>query len=104
MKVVVEHVEDCPGWEPAVANVQHAARLLGLSVEVESCLVSTVEQARERGFTGSPTIRVDDVDLFDRPDAAAALACRLYATPSGPAGLPTVEQIADVLRAWSTPR
>ncbi len=104
MKVVIEHVEDCPSWGAAAANVREAARLLGMPVEVESCLVSTVEQARERGFTGSPTIRVDEVDPFAIPGAPAALACRLYATPSGPAGLPTVEQIADVLRAWSPPR
>ncbi|MDQ6641199.1 MAG: thioredoxin family protein [Actinomycetota bacterium] len=104
MRVGVEHVEDCPSWEPVVANVQEAARLLGMSVEVESHLISTVEQARERGFTGSPTIRLDDVDPFARPGDEAALACRLYATPSGPAGLPTVEQIADALRAWSARR
>jgi hypothetical protein len=47
-------------------------------------------------FHGSPTIIVDGHDPF--PTAGQpGLACRIYQTPAGPAGAPTVEQLRSAL-------
>lgn len=40
---------------------------------------------------------VDGVDPFAGPDLHLGLACRVYTTPAGLAGSPTVEQLRAVL-------
>lgn len=50
------------------------------------------------GFAGSPTITVNGTDIFPTGAPADDLACRIYATPSGLAGLPTLNQITEALK------
>ncbi len=48
---------------------------------------------------GSPTIRIGGVDAFGTVSAEPSLSCRLFRTPAGLEGVPTVAQlIADVTR------
>jgi len=49
------------------------------------------------GFHGSPSILVDGVDLFAEPGAGVGLSCRVYRTPEGLSGAPTVEQLRAAL-------
>lgn len=72
-----------------------ARELRGLTVTRH--LVDTPEEAERVGFRGSPSILVDGVDAFADPDAPVGLSCRVYMTPEGPAGSPTLEQLREVL-------
>jgi len=49
-------------------------------------------------FAGSPTIYADGIDLFPTGDDGGALACRIYRTPAGLTGSPTVEQLVDAIK------
>lgn len=49
-------------------------------------------------FSGSPTITVDGTDIFPAAAPTTELACRIYPTPSGMAGVPTVDQVLEALR------
>lgn len=49
------------------------------------------------GFHGSPSVLVDGVDRFSDPAAPVGLSCRIYQTPDGPAGSPTIEQLREIL-------
>ncbi len=60
-------------------------------------LVETPEDAERLGFIGSPTVVVDGRTPLPREDEQSALACRVYWTPQGPAGSPTIEQLVEVL-------
>jgi hypothetical protein len=40
---------------------------------------------------------VDGVDVFAEPDAGVGLSCRVYRTPDGLAGAPTMEQLRAAL-------
>lgn len=60
-------------------------------------LVETPEEADRVGFLGSPSIRVDGVDVLAEPGARVGLTCRRYRTPEGFAGAPTLEQLRAVL-------
>lgn len=55
--------------------------------------VETVEEAERRGLHGSPSILGDGVDVFAEPGAGVGLSCRVYRTPDGIAGVPTMEQL-----------
>jgi hypothetical protein len=49
------------------------------------------------GFRGSPTVLVDGRDPFADRQAPVGLSCRVYSTPEGLAGAPTVAQLIEVL-------
>ena len=67
-------------------------------------MIETDEQARMRGFVGSPTFLVDGVDPFAVAGAPTGVACRVYPTPNGLSGAPTVAALRDALvRAGAFP-
>lgn len=99
MRVTLLYFDGCPTWQQAEARLREALRIVGLP---ESTLVlekvSTEEEAQRRRFRGSPTVLIDDRDPFaDDHDAPVGLSCRLYVTPDGRRGAPTVDQLVAVL-------
>lgn len=86
---------DCPQWRLAEQRLNEVAASLGLSIEHH--WVTTQEEAERVSFRGSPTILIDGVDPFAEGDEAIGLSCRIYRTPDGYAGSPTLEQIAAAL-------
>jgi hypothetical protein len=56
------------------------------------------EEAARLGFAGSSTVLLDGVDPFATGDEPTGLVCRVYPTPHGPQGSPTLEQLRKVLR------
>jgi hypothetical protein len=69
---------------------------------VESVEVITEEEVRRRHFRGSPTIRVDgvDVDADDSEDEPFGLTCRVYRRADGQISpLPDPDRIRAALRA-----
>ncbi len=95
MNVTLLYFEGCPNW--TVADARLAALSDELEVTVERRLVETPEEAEAAGFRGSPTILVEGRDPFATGDEPAGLACRIYQTPEGPQGAPTVEQLRAAL-------
>lgn len=73
----------------------------GWTAQVREHEVTSAEQADRLGMAGSPTMLIDGHDLFPTPSASAGLGCRLYATPTGLASVPTIEQITDALTDWA---
>ncbi len=96
MEVTLLHVDDCPNWQ---AVAEHLAILEGEipGTVVTHRLVHDLEEAERLGFRGSPTIVVDGVDMFEDEGMPFGLACRLYATPSGLAGSPSLGQLREAL-------
>lgn len=91
-------VPDCPHEAEAAAAVREAARQVGLSdISVRIIVIDTDEQARARGFAGSPTYLIDGVDPFAEPGAPIGLTCRIYPTTAGPAGVPEPAQLRAAL-------
>ncbi len=97
MKVEVLYFDDCPNWKIAAERLEVIAGRRGLMVQRR--LVASPEEAEAAQFRGSPTILVDDEDPFASGDEPFGLACRLYQTPDGPAGSPTIEQLEAVIDA-----
>ena len=96
MDVTLLYFENCPNWRIA------DQRLAVIAAERPDVVLSrhrveTVEEADRWGFHGSPSILVDGVDVFAEPGAAVGLSCRVYRTPDGLAGAPTMEQLRAAL-------
>ncbi|AKV85469.1 alkylmercury lyase [Microbacterium sp. CGR1] len=98
MKIELLHIAECPSWIEAGHRVTAALREAGYeATELRYRLIRTEEDAAEVPFAGSPTITLNGKDLFPGADPSADLACRVYATPEGLAGLPTIDQIRNAI-------
>jgi hypothetical protein len=95
--VTVLYFGGCPSWRTGLERVHAAARQAGVQVRVATRRVETAEDAERLGFTGSPTILIGGRDPFSQPETVPALACRMYPTPGGLAGSPTVDQLVRAL-------
>ena len=97
MIVTLQYFDGCPNW-------RYTKELLGsLSAEFDFDLllrlVSTPEEADRVGFRGSPTVLIDGTDPFANVEAPTGLACRVYATPDGLRGSPTVDLLRSAIAA-----
>lgn len=95
MRVTVVHFDGCPNWETAYERVTALGRELGFTVDLRK--ISTAQEAEQAEFRGSPTILVDGRDVFAHGDEPVGLSCRVYQTPQGPAGAPTLSQLRRAL-------
>jgi hypothetical protein len=98
VSVTLLYFAGCPNWKIAEERLRLALSRCGNDTPVTTQAVETQEEALALGLTGSPTILLDGHDPFGDPSAVASLSCRLYPTPDGLAGSPTIEQLLEVLR------
>jgi hypothetical protein len=99
-KIEFLYWEDCPSHPQAWSLLQEAMAELGVEIPVEQIEVVTDKDAERLAFPGSPTIRVNGVDVD--PDGAAqmgtALTCRIYRLQDGRfSPVPSKEMIRQAL-------
>ena len=98
MRVELLYFDGCPSYRTAKKALREVLAQGDAEAVVEVVAVNTDEEARRLRFPGSPTIRVDDEDLFGVPERAGyALGCRMYATPEGLRGSPTAQMVHAAL-------
>ena len=90
------YFDDCPHWKVADGHLRTLAAEHPTMV-IERRIVDTIEAAEATRFRGSPSIIVDGVDPFADPADLVGLSCRMFQTPHGPAGSPTLDQLRTVL-------
>jgi len=100
MKVELYYFNDCPSHQTASANLQAALRAEGLPENIEMIEVTSEQDAQKMRFVGSPTIRIDGVDLegAEAEGKGYGFGCRVYSENGSMAGWPSVEQIRSALR------
>lgn len=96
MDVTLLYFDDCPNWLDADAHLRALQDEVS-DLRVTRHIVDTREEAERTRFRGSPSILVDGVDPFADADDPVGLSCRVYQTPDGPAGSPTIDQLREVL-------
>lgn len=100
MKIEVLYIEGCPNHRSAVGLVQELLQEQGISAPVSELGVSDSSIAREIGFLGSPTIRVNGLDI--EPAARSArdygMMCRTYAVNGRRQGLPPREMLRQAIQ------
>jgi len=96
VRIEVLVFDGCPHANDAIRLAQAAAGRLCPGIVVERVDVGTPERAAELGFLGSPSIRVNGMDIEGKA-GAGTLACRVY---EGGTGVPPEWLVeAAVLRA-----
>ena len=98
MEVVIQYVEGCPHFEQTYQMVSSILETNQLQGVLRTTLVSSVAQADELGFVGSPTVLIDGADPFSVASARIGLACHLYGSGADRSGVPPVDQLEAALR------
>ena len=98
MTIELLYFNDCPSWKTGLENLRIALAEAGFEETVELIQVETDEEAEAQRFQGSPSIRVNGEDIFPTGHENYALGCRVYQTPEGMRGWPTVEMIREAIK------
>ena len=92
-----------PNYDGLEARIRALVARLGHDVPISVRRIASDAQAQEEHFLGSPTVRVNGVDV--EPDAGTrcgyGLVCRVYRTDEGLQGSPPDAWIATALQTSS---
>jgi hypothetical protein len=91
-------IPGCPNDELADELVRTAVADTGVRATITHTVITSTDHAQQRHFTGSPTILLNGVDPFAQHDAQVAFSCRLYSTPEGLRGVPTLRDLRRALK------
>jgi hypothetical protein len=90
----------CPSWERAIDMLRQEMEGLGLDPqELEVREVSSEADAERERFPGSPTVRLNGLDI-EPPGDEVGLTCRVYRLRDGrPSPLPDRDDVRDAIAA-----
>ncbi|MHB8778153.1 MAG: DF family (seleno)protein [Anaerolineales bacterium] len=100
MKIELLYFDGCPSWENGLKNLETALQEEGLIASVEMVKVMDDEVATQLKFLGSPSFRIDGHDLWHEERENYSLSCRVYPTPEGIKGFPTVTMLREQLKQF----
>ena len=100
MKVEILYFSGCPNHPPAVDRVREVLTQEGAPAQMIEVEVNDAATAQRMGFLGSPTIRVNglDVEPSARTADAFGLTCRTYVEDGRRTGIPPSEWIRTAVR------
>lgn len=101
MTVEVLYLEGCPSHESLLPRLGELLDEVGSRDPIQLREVESLEEAEAERFLGSPTVRVDGVDV--EPGAAQrtdfGLKCRIYHSEAGVSATPPEAWLRSALRA-----
>lgn len=75
--IEILYFDDCPSWQHAWAELGVTLAETGVDAIVRLRDIDTLPECDLQGFAGSPTVRIDGLDL-EAYDGPAVIACRRY--------------------------
>ncbi|MGH3024600.1 MAG: DF family (seleno)protein [Gaiellaceae bacterium] len=98
-RVEILYFEGCPNHEPARALVERLAGELDVEPEIERVEVADPDAAVALRFLGSPTVRVDGVDVEPGAEERRdfAFSCRIYRSNGDASKQPEESWVRDAL-------
>jgi len=99
MKIELLYFDGCPSWQTGLENLKTALQMEQLEDSVELVKVSSDTEATRQKFLGSPSFHINGQDLWPEERDIFALSCRIYISPEGVRGWPSVEMLREKLKA-----
>lgn len=100
MTIEILYFPDCPNYLPTVQHVKEALREEHRSAAIQCVQVLDAANAAATGFLGSPTVRINGIDVEPsaRSRGNTGMCCRTYDSGSGREGAPSVALIREAIR------
>ena len=73
----------------------------GVKSDFKLTRIESDDDAKDKRFPGSPTIRINGRDLFPIDQPNYCLQCRVYSTPDGMLATPTREMLKERLSQFN---
>ncbi len=101
MKVELLYSDDCPNWQQTLEELTAVLKEFHIDDEVETTLVASQQQAERLEFPGTPTVRIDGMDVdAEIPGTEYTLEPRTYLGEDGEeTGRPPKEWLAAAVEA-----
>ena len=101
MKIELLFIEGCPNYGPTIERIREALTSLGRADEIRSIEVLSPADAEALHFVGSPSVRVNgvDIELWAHTAQNFGLECRTYLDGSRLGGVPPLDLICQALRS-----
>ena len=100
MKIEFLYFDGCPSWQTGLENLKSALELDGVETDINLIKVEDDDHARRLKFLGSPSFRIEDHDLWYEKRDHYSLSCRVYPTPEGIKGFPTIAMLRQQLKQF----
>lgn len=104
MRVELLYVEDDPASMAARQNLVEVLTEDAFETTIQMIVVHDADDAALLDFRGSPTIRIDGVDIHPESAAQVGLQARTYPGPGGPSAVPDkaiIRRAVERARGWS---
>jgi hypothetical protein len=92
------YFDGCPSWQEALENLRQVIETENLPYQVRLIEITTPQQAQEERFLGSPSFRLNGMDLWPETRTRYNISCRVYQTNQGMRGSPSVEMLRERIR------
>ena len=84
LRVELLYTIDCPHWERVRADLHRVLSEGAIETPIQLVLVGDQGDAEFVEFVGSPTVRINGLDVVPPPDGVGpGIGCRLYPQPDG---------------------
>jgi len=95
-KIEFLYFEGCPSYKSTLLYLKEVIEEEKIDANLELVLVESPEDAQQVGFQGSPSIKINGIDLEDKNDGFG-FNCRLYSVDGELTGIPSKEFIKERL-------
>ncbi len=92
------YFDGCPSWQNALENIRQVIETENLDFQVHLIEITSPQQAHDERFLGSPSFRLNGVDLWSETRTRYNMSCRVYQTDQGLRGSPTAEMLREKIR------
>jgi len=77
--VEILYTDACPFWKETLKTINEVMKELNISLTVKNTKITTDEEAKRHKFPGSPTIRINGVDIDSAAkETTGYIGCRIY--------------------------
>jgi len=77
--VEILYTDECPFWKETLKLIEETASDLKIDISVKKVRVSSEEEAKKLKFPGSPTVRINGVDIDPTvKEVTGYIGCRIY--------------------------
>ena len=94
MKIEFLYFDGCPSYIEALANLKDVISAENLNAELIITKINNPEEAGKNIFFGSPSIRINGLDLEGR-EGDASFNCRIYTIEGKMTGIPSKKFIRE---------
>jgi len=101
--VEILYTEECPFWMETLKLIKEVVNDLKSEIAIRKVKVSSEEDAKRLMFPGSPTVRINEVDIDPAAEKAEGyIGCRIYMYKGGIYEFPPKEMIKSALQRLLT--